>query len=56
MVRDRIYVLTALQVAILTEPVQRLSPPEPIDSAPETMARRIRRDSGAFFTGIFGPA
>ncbi len=44
------------QVAILTELVQRWTPPGLIDGTLETVTRRIRRDTRSFFTRIFGPA
>jgi glutamate-ammonia-ligase adenylyltransferase len=44
------------QVAILTELVQRWTPPGLIDGTLETVTRRIRRDTRAFFTRIFGPS
>jgi glutamate-ammonia-ligase adenylyltransferase len=46
----------AAQVAILTELVQRWTPPGMIDGTLETVTRRIRRDTRSFFTRIFGPA
>ena len=46
----------AAQVAILTELVQRWTPPGLIDGTLETVTRRIRRDTRSFFTRIFGPA
>jgi glutamate-ammonia-ligase adenylyltransferase len=44
------------QVAILTELVQRWTPPGLIDGTLEAVTRRIRRDTRSFFTRIFGPA
>ena len=44
------------QIAILTELVQRWTPPGLIEGTLETVTRRIRRDTRSFFTRIFGPA
>jgi glutamate-ammonia-ligase adenylyltransferase len=47
------------QVAILTELVQRWTPPGLLETGPgalERTARRIRRETRAFFQKIFGPA
>ena len=44
------------QIAILTELVQRWTPPGMIDGTLETVTRRIRRDTRSFFTRIFGQA
>lgn len=44
------------QVAILTELVGRWTPPGLLDGPLESVAKRIRRDTRAFFVRIFGPA
>ena len=44
------------QVAILTELVGRWTPPGLLDGTLESVARRVRRDTRAFFVRIFGPA
>ncbi|MES1258167.1 MAG: glutamine-synthetase adenylyltransferase [Acidobacteriota bacterium] len=44
------------QVAILTELVRRWTPPGLVDGTLESAARKIRRETRAFFQRIFGPA
>jgi [glutamine synthetase] adenylyltransferase / [glutamine synthetase]-adenylyl-L-tyrosine phosphorylase len=44
------------QIAILSELVQRWTPPGVLDGTLETVTKRIRRDTRAFYQRIFGPA
>ncbi len=44
------------QIAILTDLVRRWTPPGLLDGTLESVTRRIRRDTRAFFTRVFGPA
>ncbi len=44
------------QIAILSELVRRWTPPGVLDGTLETVTKRIRRDTRAFFQRVFGPA
>jgi glutamate-ammonia-ligase adenylyltransferase len=44
------------QVAVLSELVSRWAPPGVLDGTLETVTKRIRRDTRAFFQRVFGPA
>jgi glutamate-ammonia-ligase adenylyltransferase len=43
------------QIAILSELVRRWTPPGFLDGTLETVTKRVRRDTRAFFTRVFGP-
>jgi glutamate-ammonia-ligase adenylyltransferase len=44
------------QIAILSELVGRWTPPGMLDGTLETVTKRVRRDTRAFFQRVFGPA
>ena len=44
------------QIAVLSELVRRWTPPGMLDGTLETVTKRIRRDTRAFFHRVFGPA
>jgi hypothetical protein len=44
------------QIATLSELVSRWAPPGMLDGTLETVTKRVRRDTRAFFQRFFGPA